>query len=120
MTGTAPSQFSLTYSQAIDPTTINAADFTINGIGANSFSITPDDLTITFNYNTSPVTSEGLQSENLPTGSFLGQDGSPAGGISGTFYYVKVQLAVQTTSPAPGSVLYAPDNRHGCPVQQGV
>ena len=37
-----------------------------------------------------------------------GLDGQNAGGISGTFFYIKVQLQVQTTSPAPGSVLNAP------------
>lgn len=108
VTGVAPTQFSVTYSLPIDPTTIHASDFTINGVAASSASLSADGLTITYLYPASPVTTEGVQHENLPAGAMTGLDGLSAGGISGTFDYVKVQLKVQTTSPTPGSVLVAP------------
>ena len=108
ITGTAPSTFTLTYSLPIDPSSINPSDFKINGIGADSASISPDDLTITYSYLSTPVTSEGVQTEFLPTGALIGVDGQTAGGISGTFNYIKSQLQVTSTSPAPGSILAAP------------
>jgi len=108
VSGPAPSVFTVTFSEPIDPSTIVASDFTVNGIGANSASISGDDLTITYSYNSTPVTTEGNQTVNLPAGALKGLSGQNAGGLTGTFFYIKVQLAVQTTSPAPGSVLNAP------------
>src|SRR5262249_10796673 len=46
VTGTPPTVFSLTFSEPIDPTSIVAHDFTVNGIGANSASLSADGLTI--------------------------------------------------------------------------
>src|SRR5262249_15663177 len=109
VSGTAPTVFSLTFSEPIDPTSITASDFTVNGIGANSASLSADGLTITYTFNSSPTTTQGSESMSLPPGAVKAappEDGNPA--FSANFFYVKVQLAVPATSPAVGSVLFAP------------
>jgi methionine-rich copper-binding protein CopC/protocatechuate 3,4-dioxygenase beta subunit len=107
VTGAAPTSFSLTFSEAIDPGSINPASFTVNGASADSASLSPDGLTITYTYNSSPVTTQGAESMSLPAGAVTsGGVGNAA--FSANFYYVQVQLAVSATSPAVGSVLTAP------------
>ena len=108
VTGPKPTTFSLTFSQSIDPSSINAGDFTVNGTGADSASLSGDGLTITYSYNTSPVSQEGNESMSLPAGAVKGagnEFGNSA--FSATFQYVVQQLQVTTTSPAVGSVLPA-------------
>jgi protocatechuate 3,4-dioxygenase beta subunit/methionine-rich copper-binding protein CopC len=109
VSGTAPTTFSLTFTEPIDPTSINAADFTVNGTSADSASLSADGLTITYTFNTSPVVNQGVESMSLPAGAVKGaaaEDGSSA--FTASFYYVLVQLQVSATSPAVGSVLAAP------------
>ena len=109
VTGSPPTTFSLTFSEPIDPASITASDFTVDGVPADSASISADDLTITYTFNTSPVTQEGLESMSLPGGavkSLSGESGNAA--FSANFYYVQTQLQVTATSPAVGSVLTPP------------
>ena len=105
----APTTFSLTFSEPIDPASITASDFTVNGTPADSASISADDLTITYTFNTSPVVNQGSESMNLPAGAVKGlsdQTGNAA--FSASFFYVVTQLQVSATSPAVGSILTAP------------
>jgi methionine-rich copper-binding protein CopC len=109
VTGTAPTTFSLTFSAPIDPASITASNFTVNGIGASSASLSADGLTIAYTFAKSAVTQEGSESMSLPAGSVKGA-GDEVGNIAfaASFYYTAVQLAVSATSPAVGSVLVAP------------
>jgi methionine-rich copper-binding protein CopC len=107
--GTAPTTFSLTFSEPIDPTSITASSFTVDGVSANSASLSADGLTITYTFNSSPITTQGSETMSLPAGAVKGAaDHLGNVAFSANFFYVKVQLAVMATSPAVGSVLNAP------------
>jgi protocatechuate 3,4-dioxygenase beta subunit/methionine-rich copper-binding protein CopC len=109
VTTTPPTTFSLTFTEPIDPSSITASDFKVNGVPADSASISADGLTITYTYNTSPVTQQGDETMSLPEGAVKGlgdQAGNAA--FSANFLYVQTQLEVTGTSPAVGSVLAAP------------
>ncbi len=111
MTGnTPPSTFSLTFSEPVDPNSVIASDFSVNGIPADSDYLSPDDTTITYVFDTSPVTQQGSESMYLPADSVIGQlDGQyNLTAFSGNFYYVVQQLQVTATSPPVGSVLTIP------------
>jgi methionine-rich copper-binding protein CopC/protocatechuate 3,4-dioxygenase beta subunit len=109
VTGTPPTTFSLTFSEPIDPTSITAGNFTVDGVPADSASISADDLTITYTFNTTPIVNQGLETMSLPAGSVKGlsdQQGNVA--FSANFYFVTVQLQVTATSPPVGSILTPP------------
>jgi hypothetical protein len=109
VTGTAPTTFSLTFSEPIDKTSITAGSFKVNGVAANSASLSADGLTITYTFAKTPVTQPGTESMSLPAGSVKGQgDEQGNAAFSASFYYTPVQLQVTVTSPAVGSVLVAP------------
>jgi methionine-rich copper-binding protein CopC len=109
VTGAAPTTFALTFSEPIDPTSITASDFTVDNTPADSASLSADGLTITYTYNTSPVTQEGTETMSLPAGSVKGaSDETGNAAFSASFLYVQVQLQVSATSPAVGSILPAP------------
>ena len=110
VTPTAPTTFSLTFSEPIVPSSVDAGDFTVNGSPARSDSLSPDDTTIYYRYDSSPVTQQGTESMNLPANSVIGaNDGLPNPvAFSANFYEVVTQLQVSATSPAEGSVLTLP------------
>ena len=112
VTTTPPTTFSLTFSEPIEPSSIVASDFTVNGTPADSASLSTDGLTITYTYNTSPVVNQGVETMDLPAGSVIGAlDGHVnAGTFTASFYYVNTQLQVAATSPPVGSVLTIPGN----------
>ena len=66
VTGTPPTTFSLTFSEPIDPASITAGDFQVDGTGADSASLSGDGLTITYTFNTSPVTHARLGDDEPP------------------------------------------------------
>ena len=109
VTGSAPSTFSLTFSEPIDPTSITAGSFTVNGIPANSASLGNNGQTITYVFNNSPVVKQGTESMSLPADAVKGlNDETGNAAFSANFQYVVTQLQVSATSPAVGSVLDAP------------
>jgi len=61
----APTLFQITLNIAADPTTVDAADLTVNGIAANSVSLDVTDEILTFHYIVSPVTAPGLQTMDI-------------------------------------------------------
>ena len=42
----------------------------VNGIPANSFVLSNGNTTITFHFNSSPVTTQGVQTIHIPAGAF--------------------------------------------------
>src|SRR5262249_45469457 len=58
--GTTPNDFVINWTDAIDPTSVDASDLSVNGLTPDSVSISPDNMTTTFHYVVSPVTTEGL------------------------------------------------------------
>jgi len=74
--------FIIEVSDPVDPLTVQASDLTINGIPAFTFSITNENTTITFHFDTSPVIA-GPNSMHIPAGVF---DCGPATDFSCVFY----------------------------------
>src|SRR5262249_46010382 len=58
---TQPTTFTVNITEPATPASLQASDFTVNGIPASSFAYTPGSSTIVFNFGVSPVTTQGLQ-----------------------------------------------------------
>ena len=109
VTSTQATDFVINLSDAVDPATVDATDFTVNGIPADSFVLSNGNTTITFHFNTSPVTTEGLQTMHIPAGAFNRiSDGMPNFEFMCTFCYVLTPLEVTTTSPPVGGTFSPP------------
>jgi hypothetical protein len=107
---TQPTTFTVDVSEPVDPATLNASDFTVNGIPADSVSYTPGSTTMQFTFAASPVTAEGLQTMNVAAGAFTSAAaGDPVAAFVGTFRFDTVLLQVISTSPPfPGGVFNLP------------
>ena len=110
VTSTPPTTFSLTFTEPIEPGSIVASDFTVNGTPANSAALSSDGLTITYTFSPSPVVTQGTETMELPADSVIGAltgKENPTT-FTASFYYVQAQLQVTATSPAVGSVITLP------------
>ena len=92
----------------MDPATVQASDFTVNAIAANSFVLGSGNTQITFHYNSTPVTTQGVQTMNIAAGAFNSSGGDPVLAFSGTFRYDAALLQVTTTVPAVGGTFSPP------------
>ncbi len=63
-----PTSFVLNFSEVFNPTKVLASYFTVNGVPANNVSLNASDTTATFTFNTSPVTSQGVQTMSIASG----------------------------------------------------
>jgi hypothetical protein len=107
---TQPTDFVINLSDAVDPATVQASDFTVNGIAANSFTLnSPDNTQITFHFNSSPVTAPGSQTMDIPAGAFNRiSDGMPNFEFTCTFCYAVMPLQVTSTNPPDGGTFSPP------------
>ena len=97
--------FTVNVNQPVDATTLQGSDFTVNGVPANSVTYTPGSTTITFNYTTSPMTMQGVQTMHIAEGAFVSATGgNPVHEFSGTFRYDALLLGVTNTVPAVGGM----------------
>ena len=95
--------FTVNVNQPVDAASLQGSDFTVNGLPANSVAYTPGSTTITFNYTTSPMSMQGVQTMHIAAGAFLAAaTGSPVQEFSGTFRYDALLLGVNNTLPAVG------------------
>jgi hypothetical protein len=78
----------------------------VNGIPANSFVISADQTQITFHFNSSPVTTQGVQTIHIAAGAF--DCGSPNPEFNCTFCYAITPLQVTSTVPAVGGTFNPP------------
>jgi len=67
--GSAPTDFTVNLSDPADPVTVQGSDFTVNGTPANSVTLSNNDTTITFHFNTSPAV-QGQNTMHIPAGAF--------------------------------------------------
>ncbi len=65
----SPTHFILDVSDPVNPATLDASDFTVNGIPADNVTLSNGDLTIEFIFNTSPAV-PGLNTMHIPAGAF--------------------------------------------------
>ncbi|HEX5081206.1 MAG TPA: PxKF domain-containing protein [Blastocatellia bacterium] len=106
---TPPASYTVNVSEPVDPATLAASDFSVNGIAATSVSYTPGDTTLVFTFGSSPVTAEGLQTMSIAAGAFTSAAaGDPVAEFNGTFRFDTLTLAVVSTTPAVGGVLTLP------------
>ena len=105
---TPPTSFTVSFTDALDLATLTADDFQVNGIPADTLHV---DTTkqITFNFNTSPVTLEGLQTMTMAAGAVTRtSDGYALNALNATFRYDVTTLAVTSISPAAGTTATYP------------
>ena len=67
---TQPVDFIINLTDAVNPATVQASDFTVNGTPANSFVLSNGNATITFHFNSTPVTRWAPTRCILPAGAF--------------------------------------------------
>lgn len=105
---TQPVDFIINLSDAVVPGTVQATDFTVNGTPANSFLLSNGNATITFHFNSTPVTL-GSNTMHIPAGAFLrASDNMPNFEFLCTFCYVVTPLQVTTTNPPVGGTFSPP------------
>jgi hypothetical protein len=106
---TQPTNFTVNISEPADPASLQAGDFTVNGISASSFAYTPGATTIVFTFGASPVTAQGLQTMSVAAGAFTSAAaGDPVAAFTGTFRYDTLLLQVVATVPQVGGVFTLP------------
>jgi hypothetical protein len=109
ITNTQPTDFIVNLSDAVVPGTVDASDFEVNGIPADGFVISNGDLTITFSFDSSPVTTEGEQTMHIPAGAFnRASDNDPVFEFNCTFRYDVTLLEVTDTDPPVGGTFQPP------------
>jgi hypothetical protein len=106
---TQPTDFIINLSDPVDPATVQASDFTVNGTPADNFSLSNLNSTITFHFNTSPVQNQGEQTMHIPAGAFnQASNNDPVLEFQCTFRYDATLLAVTDTVPPDGGTFDPP------------
>ena len=110
ITNTQPTDFIINLSDAVDTSTVQASDFTVNGTPSNlPPTFANGNTQITFHYSSSPVTGEGSQTMDIPAGAFnRASDGMPNFEFTCTFCYAVTPLQVTTTVPPVGGTFSPP------------
>ena len=100
---TQPTDFVINLSDPVDPNTVQATDFTVNGTPANSFVSSNGNATITFHFNSSPVVTQGPQTMHIPAGAFnQASNNDPNFEFNCSFCYAVTPLQVTNTVPPDG------------------
>src|SRR5262249_17430889 len=103
-----PTTFVVDFSDPYDPATVDAGDLTVNGVAADSFTLT-DPNAVTSHYAASPVTAEGVQHMTLAAGAITRlSDGDALADFHATFRYDAAPIQVTSTLPADGAVVTLP------------
>ena len=106
---TLPNDFVVNLSEAAGPGTVQAGDFTVNGLPADSFVLSNGNATITFHFNSSPVVTQGVQTMHIPAGAFnRASDNQGVFDFTCTFRYDALQLQVVSTNPPVGGTFSPP------------
>ena len=106
---TQPMDFVINLTDPVNTATVQASDFTVNGIPANTVAFSNGNTTLTFHFNTSPVTTQGPQTMHIPAGAFnRASDDMPNFEFNCTFCYALTPLMVTTTEPPVGGTFSPP------------
>src|SRR5437667_1926952 len=109
VTGTAPVDFVINLTDAVNTATVQPTDFTVNVIAANTVAFSNGNTTLTIHFNTSPVSTQGLQTMNIPAGAFTrASDGMPNFEFTCTFCFAPTALQVVSTNPPVGGTFSPP------------
>jgi hypothetical protein len=108
---TQPTDFAVNLTDAVNPATLQGSDFTVNGIPADNFVLSNADLTITFHFNATPVTAQGVQTMHIAAGAFNRvSDNQGNLDFTCTFRFDALQLQVTTTNPPVGGNFSGPSS----------
>jgi subtilisin family serine protease len=103
-----PTDFVVNFSHPFAAGSLAASDLTVNGITADAVSVI-DSRTVSFHFNTTPVTNQGQQTISLAAASVLrGADAAGVQSFSDTFRYDAQFMQVILTQPAGGSIVPPP------------
>src|SRR5438034_1010133 len=106
---TQPTDFVINLSDPVNPATVQATDFTVNGTAADSFVLSNLNATITFHFNSSPVTTQGSQTMNIPANAFnRASDNQGNFAFNCSFCFAVTALQVTTTNPPVGGTFSPP------------
>jgi len=102
---TAGTTFTVQFSQVVDQQTVQASDFTVNGIGANDVEWVSGNQ-YRFIFDSSPVSTEGAQTMAIAEGA-IGQSGSAVTNAAwqAEFYFDATPLEVVASTPDAGAEL---------------
>jgi hypothetical protein len=105
---TVPVDYVVNFSDAIQNATVDATDFTVDGIAANSFVVNTA-TQVTFHFNTAPFATQGLHTMAMAAGAILrSSDADGLAAFSGNFRYDAVQLQVTSTVQPVGGTYILP------------
>ncbi|MBL8821176.1 MAG: exo-alpha-sialidase [Planctomycetia bacterium] len=101
--------FTVNTSDPVQAGTVDASDFEVNGIPADSVLVNTSTQLI-FTFNSSPVTAQGVQTMHIDAGAFLRDpDGNPVFEFNGTFLYdANLMSVVSTNPPFPNGIFTLP------------
>src|SRR5438874_6194599 len=107
---TQPTAFVINLSDPVNTATVQASDFTVNGIPSNlAPTFSNGNATITFHFSTSPVTMQGPQTMHIAAGAFnRASDNMPNFAFDCTFCYALTPLQVVSTVPPVGGTFTPP------------
>jgi Bacterial pre-peptidase C-terminal domain len=107
---TAPTTFTLTFSDPVNPTSVHANALTVNGIAATNVALDSTHTIATFTFTSTPATGQGPQAMALAAGAITSGSGSSRtnAAFNTTFYYDTVPLAIASTTPTPGGSFSLP------------
>jgi hypothetical protein len=94
--GTAPTDFVVHLGNGVDPVSLQASDFMVNGTPANSVTILSGFVQLTFHFDTSPAV-QGQNTMHIPAGAFFCSQGTVQE-FTCTFTY---QPSTPTPTPCP-------------------
>ena len=106
---TQPTDFVVNLTDPVKPSSVQASDFTVNGAPASSVVLGGGNTQITFHFNSSPVTNQGVQTMHIPAGALSRASDDMANlDFTCTFRYDAVLLQVATTNPPVGGTFSPP------------
>ncbi len=98
-----PTDFVVNLTDPVTPGTVQASDFSVNGTPADNFVLSNGNATITFHFNSSPVTAQGVQTMHIAAGAFNRvSDNQGNLDFTCTFRYDALLLQVTSTLPPVG------------------
>ena len=105
---TPPTSFVIDFIDPYDPETVDTGDLSVNGILADAVVQTDQD-TLTFHFNSSPVTTESLQFMEIAAGAVVRlSDGDAVASFNAQFGYDAVLMEIVSLNPTDGSQVSLP------------
>ncbi|MBX9580456.1 MAG: S8 family serine peptidase, partial [Gemmataceae bacterium] len=106
---TRPVQYDVYFSEPVVPGTVQASDFTVNGVAATGVRLQLGNTRARFTFTSDPVTVEGLQTMYIPEG-VIDSAERPLSNLefTGTFRYDTLPLAITGSDPAGGALVTMP------------